>query len=101
MAGGRAVVFPIIAACSRVAGSDLALLPSAEVGAAPTPKEEFMPDAELIMLAKRSRARAKQVLARAKGFRDADAKRKMRRVAVSYKNLARRLEHEAGGPDKA
>jgi hypothetical protein len=59
-----------------------------------------MPDAELIMLAKHSRARAKQVLTRAKSFRDADAKRKMRKVAVSYKKLARRLEHEAGGPDK-
>jgi hypothetical protein len=59
-----------------------------------------MPDAELTMLAKHSRARAKQVMARAKGFRDVDAKRKMRRVAASYKKLARRLEHEAGGADK-
>ena len=59
-----------------------------------------MPDTELMILAKRSRARAKQVLARAKSFRDVDAKRKMRRVAVSYKKLARRLEHEAGGADK-
>jgi hypothetical protein len=74
---------------------------SAEVWVAPTRKEEFMPDAELTMLAKHSRARARQVLARAKSFRDADAKRKMRRVAVSYKKLARRLEHEAGGPDEA
>jgi hypothetical protein len=31
---------------------------------------------------------------------NADAKRKMRRVAVSYKKLAQRLEHEAGGADK-
>ena len=59
-----------------------------------------MPDTELMILAKHSRARAKQVLVRAKSFRDADAKRKMRKVAVSYKKLARRLEHEAGGADK-
>jgi hypothetical protein len=59
-----------------------------------------MPDAELTMLAKHSRARAKQVLARAKSFCDADAKRKMRRVAASYRKLAQRLEHEAGGVDK-
>jgi hypothetical protein len=59
-----------------------------------------MPDAELTMLAKHSRARAKQVLTRAKSFCDADAKRKMRKVAVSYQKLARRLEHEAGGADK-
>jgi hypothetical protein len=60
-----------------------------------------MPDAELLILARHSRARAKQVLARAKTFRDAGARRKMRRIAVSYKKLARRLEHEAGGPGNA
>ena len=59
-----------------------------------------MPDAELIVLAKHSRARAKQVLARAKSFRDVDAKRKMRRVAASYVKLAQRLEHEADEADK-
>jgi hypothetical protein len=59
-----------------------------------------MLDAELTILAKHSRARAKQVLARAKSFRDVDAKRKMCRVAMNYKKLARRLEHEAGGADK-
>ena len=52
------------------------------------------------MDASKARQEYKQVLARAKSFRDADAKRKMRRVAVSYKKLARRLEHEAGGEDK-
>ena len=62
-----------------MAGTNLPLS-SAEVGAAPTRKEEFMPDTELMILAKHSRARAKQVLARAKSFRDADAKRKMRRL---------------------
>lgn len=36
-----------------------------------------MPDAELILRAEHSRARAKQVLARAKSFRDTDPKRKM------------------------
>jgi hypothetical protein len=59
-----------------------------------------MPDAELIMRAEHSRARAKQVLARAKSFRDTDAKRKMRRVAASYVKLAQRLEHEADEADK-
>jgi hypothetical protein len=59
-----------------------------------------MPDAELTMLAKHSRTRAKQVLARAKTFRDTAARQKMGRIAVSYKKLAQRLEHEAGGADK-
>lgn len=59
-----------------------------------------MPDAELLMRAEHSRARAKQVSARAKSFCDTDAKRKMRRVAASYVKLAQRLEYEADEPDK-
>jgi hypothetical protein len=51
------------------------------------------------------RTRAKQVLARAKTFRDTAARQKMGRIemgriAVSYKKLAQRLEHEAGGAEK-
>jgi hypothetical protein len=60
-----------------------------------------MSDAELTMRAEHARERAKQLLARAKSFRDTDAKRKMRRVAASYVKLAQRLEHEADEADKA
>jgi hypothetical protein len=42
------------------------------------------------------RARAKEVLAKAETMKDADARREMREIAVSYERLAQRLEEESG-----
>jgi hypothetical protein len=59
-----------------------------------------MTDAELRVLARHSRKRSRKVLAKAETMQDADARRTMRRVAASYRKLARRLEKESGGADK-
>lgn len=52
-----------------------------------------MPD--LLLLARRLRARAEQVLARAETMQDEDAREKMRDVAARYKKLAQRIERSA------
>jgi hypothetical protein len=62
---------------------------------------ESMTDAKLRVLARHSRKRSRQVLAKAETTQNADARRTMRRVAASYRKLARRLEMELGGMDKA
>jgi len=51
-----------------------------------------MPHDDLRSVPARWRARAKEISARAKTFHDADARRKLREVAVAYKKLARWLE---------
>ncbi|HKD30942.1 MAG TPA: hypothetical protein VKC66_34165 [Xanthobacteraceae bacterium] len=56
---------------------------------------------KLLELAAEMRVRAEEVLARAEVFEDADARAMMRRIAVSYEELAERLEKEAGRADKA
>ena len=53
-------------------------------------------DEKLLLLAREMRARAREVLARAETFQDADARRTMCDIASSYVKLARRLEREAG-----
>ena len=50
----------------------------------------------LLSLARNLRARAKEVLAKAETMKDADARREMREIAVSYERLAQRLEEESG-----
>jgi hypothetical protein len=54
-----------------------------------------MPDPQLLSLAMDMRARAKEVLARAETFHDADAQRKLRKTAADYEKLADRLEQAA------
>jgi len=54
-----------------------------------------MMDAKLRVLARHSRKRSRQVLAKAETMQDADARRTMRRVAASYRRLAQRLERES------
>jgi hypothetical protein len=56
-----------------------------------------MTDAKLRVLARHSRKRSRQVLAKAETMQNADARRTMRRVAAGYRKLARRLEMESGG----
>jgi len=51
---------------------------------------------KLLSLARDLRARAKEVLAKAETMKDADARREMREIAVSYERLAQRLEEESG-----
>jgi hypothetical protein len=54
-----------------------------------------MPDQRLLLLARESRDRAEELLAKAETFRDADAKQKMREIAVKYVKLAEQLEQAA------
>jgi hypothetical protein len=54
-----------------------------------------MPDQKLLGLASSLRARAEEVLAKSETMKDAGAKQKMRDVAASYENLARKLEEHA------
>jgi CheY-like chemotaxis protein len=46
------------------------------------------------------RARGKEISAKADTFQDAASQQKMRDVATLYEELARRIEHEAGGANK-
>ena len=55
-----------------------------------------MPDPQLSLLAMELRARAEEILARAETFHNADAQRKLRKIAADYENLADRLERRAG-----
>jgi hypothetical protein len=52
-------------------------------------------------LARNSRDRAEEVLARAETFHDADAREMMHRIAWSYEKLARRLERESSAAVEA
>jgi hypothetical protein len=54
-----------------------------------------MPDQTLLSLAKEARERAEEILAKAKTFQDASAKRKMREIAAKYEEMAERLEQAA------
>jgi hypothetical protein len=58
-------------------------------------------NSKLLELAAEMRVRAEEVLAQCEVFEDADARAMMRRIAVSYEELAERLEKEAGRADKA
>ena len=59
-----------------------------------------MTDAKLRVLARRSRKRSRQVMAKAETMQNEDARRTMRRVAAGYRKLARRLEKESDGAAK-
>jgi hypothetical protein len=55
-----------------------------------------MPQVErLLLLAREARERADEILLRAETFRDAEARRMMREIAVSYEKLAEKLEQHA------
>jgi hypothetical protein len=54
-----------------------------------------MPDHRLLALAKDSRNRAEEILAKAETFKDASAKQKMREIALKYEGLAERMEQAA------
>ena len=55
------------------------------------------PDAKLLLLAGRWRARAKEILLQAETMNDADARQKMLEVAANYERLARRVEQRSVG----
>jgi hypothetical protein len=59
-----------------------------------------MPNHKLLGLASSLRARAEEVLAKSEIMKGADAQRKMRDVAASYKKLAESLEQHAYDLDK-
>jgi hypothetical protein len=54
------------------------------------------PDAKLLLLAGRWRARAKEILLQAETMNDADARQQMLEVAADYERLAQRVEHRSG-----
>jgi hypothetical protein len=54
-----------------------------------------MPDQRLLLLAGECRERAEELLVKAETFKDADAKQKMREIAVKYVKLAEQLERVA------
>jgi hypothetical protein len=54
-----------------------------------------MPDQRLLSLAREARERAEEILVKAETFRDAEAKQKMREIAVKYEEMAERLEQAA------
>jgi hypothetical protein len=54
-----------------------------------------MPDRKLLALARDLRARAEEILAKAKTMSDADAREMMHAVAAGYEKLAQRVEQEA------
>jgi hypothetical protein len=54
-----------------------------------------MPDKRLLTLANECRVRAEEILVKAKKFKDPDAEQRMRELAESYEELARRLERAA------
>jgi hypothetical protein len=56
------------------------------------------PDAKLLLLAGRWRARAKEILLQAETMNDADARQKMLEVAANYERLAQRVEQRSGRP---
>jgi hypothetical protein len=56
------------------------------------------PDAKLLLLADRWRARAKEILLQAETMNDADARQKMLEVAANYERLAQRVEQRSGRP---
>jgi len=51
-----------------------------------------MSDADLQSLVSRFRARAEELLLRAKTMHDVDVRLKLREIAASYEKLARRIE---------
>jgi hypothetical protein len=51
-----------------------------------------MSDAKFLMLANGFRVRAEEIWARSETMYDAHARQKMRVIAVSYENLAQRIE---------
>jgi hypothetical protein len=60
---------------------------------------QVTPDAELLLLVSRWRARAQEVLAQAETMRDADARQTMREIAARYESLAQRVEQQASRAD--
>ena len=54
-----------------------------------------MPDERLLFLARDARDRAEEVRTRAETFHNADAHRKLRKIAADYENLAERMEQAA------
>jgi hypothetical protein len=54
-----------------------------------------MPDLKLLATARELRDRAEEARAKAETFRDPEAQRMMLQIAVTYVEVARRLEREA------
>ncbi len=50
---------------------------------------------KLLLLARKLRSRAEEIVIRAETFRNAEAREKMLQIAASYENLADRLEKES------
>jgi hypothetical protein len=61
---------------------------------------QVTPDAELLLLVSRWRARAQEILAQAETMRDAEARQTMREIAAGYERLALRVEQRTRRADK-
>jgi hypothetical protein len=55
---------------------------------------QVTPDAELVLLVSRWRARAQEILAQAETMSDTDARRTMKEIAAGYESLAQRVEQQ-------
>ena len=62
----------------------------------PTKSEDrpVTPDAELLLLVSRWRARAQEILAQAETMGDAEARQTMKQIAAGYERLAQRVEQQ-------
>jgi len=55
---------------------------------------QVTPDAELVLLVSRWRARAQEILAQAETMSDAEARQTMQEIAAGYERLAQRVERQ-------
>jgi thymidylate kinase len=60
---------------------------------------QVTPDAELLLLIGRWRARARELLAQAETMLDAEARQMMRDTAAKYERLAQQVEQRTGTAD--
>jgi hypothetical protein len=58
------------------------------------------PDAQLLLLVSRWRARAQEILAQAETMSNAEARQTMREIAAKYERLAQQIEQRVGRADE-
>jgi hypothetical protein len=61
---------------------------------------QVTPDAELVSLVSRWRARAQEILAQAEMMSDTEARQTMQEIAAGYERLAQRVEQQIRRPEK-
>jgi hypothetical protein len=61
---------------------------------------QVTPDAELVLLVSRWRARAQEIRAQAEAMSDAEARQTMQEIAAGYERLAQRVEQQTRRAEK-